>query len=136
MEMNENEQQNLEENQQEQQENSEQNDNNGDVLDKSATDNLSEIEKNLQAKQLELWQKEVGLELKTVGLEQFAEFIVADNADQLKDKIGKFQKLLNDLKVSNAFVPNEHKQEDSYSKFEKNKDTKNMIGTKLANLFK
>ena len=97
---------------------------------------LSEEEKSLQTKQLELWQKEKSLELKAVQLEKFADFFNASNPEELAAQIKQFQLLLNEVKVSMGYIPNDHKKTDEYTSFEKNKDTKGMIGNKLANLFK
>lgn len=97
---------------------------------------LSEDEKVIAAKQQELWQKEKQLELKAVQLDNFADFFNASNSEELTAQIKQFQLLLNELKVSMGYVPSDHKKTDEYSSFEKNKDTKGMIGNKLANLFK
>ena len=97
---------------------------------------LSEEEKSLQNKQQELWQKEKAIELKAVQLDKFADFIHAGNPEELSTQIKQFQLLLNEIKMSIGYVPNDHKKTDEYSSYEKSKDTKGMIGTKLANLFK
>lgn len=97
---------------------------------------ISEEEKALQDKQQELWQKEKSLELKAVQLDKFADFFNASNTEELTAQIKQFQLLLNEVKVSMGYIPNDHKKTDEYTSFEKNKDTKGMIGNKLANLFK
>lgn len=98
---------------------------------------LSDEEKSFAAKQLELTQKEINFELKSVGLEQFADFFNAQNVEELKPQIEKFNTLLADVKKNMGYIPpNEHKQEDQYTKFVKEKDTKGMISSKLASLFK
>ncbi|QNG59436.1 hypothetical protein H4O14_16795 [Bacillus sp. PAMC26568] len=97
---------------------------------------LSDGEKAIQTKQHELFAKEVSLEVKAAGLEKFAEFFNVQKIEDLQPQIEKFNSLLNEFKVENSYVPNDHKPQDKYSKFESEKDTKGMIGTKLANLFK
>ena len=97
---------------------------------------LSEDEKVIAAKQQELWQKEKQLELKDAQLDKFADFFNASNTEELEVQIKQFQLLLNEVKVSMGYVPSDHKKTDEYTSFEQKKDTKGMIGNKLANLFK
>lgn len=97
---------------------------------------LSDEEKAFQTREQELFNREVQLEIKSAGLEKFAEFISVESKDDLAAKIEKFQSVLNDFKVENSYVPTEHKANDPYSKFEADKNTKGMIGSKLASLFK
>jgi len=97
---------------------------------------LTEEEKSLAAKQTELIKREINIELKQVGLDKFADFFNAQNVEELQPQIEKFNALLNELKQEMGYIPNDHKHEDQYTKFEKDKDTKGMIGSKLANLFK
>jgi len=93
-------------------------------------------EKALEQKQADLWQKEVELELKSNGLSDFAPFISAKDEEDLKGKIEQLNKIVAGLKIDSSYKPDDHKQTNEYDTFEKNKDTKGMIGTKLANLFK
>ncbi|MCM3719169.1 hypothetical protein [Fictibacillus phosphorivorans] len=97
---------------------------------------LSEDEVKLQTKQQELFSKEVALTLKENGLEKFASIVKVSNEDELKEVVEELTSVVNDYKVEMGYKPTDHKQNDKYSQFEKNKDTKNMIGSKLANLFK
>jgi molecular chaperone GrpE len=97
---------------------------------------LSDEEKALQTKQQELFSKEVSLTLKENGLEQFASILKVSNEEELKEVVESLKSVVNEIKVNSGYVPNDHRQNDKYSQFEKNKDTKNMIGSKLANLFK
>lgn len=97
---------------------------------------LSDDEIALQTKQAELWSKEVNLSLKENGLDKFASIVKVSNEDELKEVVTTLNTFINDLKVEMGYKPNDHKQNDPYSQFEKNKDTKGMIGSKLANLFK
>jgi hypothetical protein len=97
---------------------------------------LSEEEKALEAKQQELWQKEVSLSLKEAGLEAFTDIVKVNDEKELKDVVKKLTSIVNDIKVSMGYVPSDHKQQSEYDMYAQKKDTKGMISTKLANLFK
>lgn len=97
---------------------------------------LTEEEKALQTKQQELFQKEVNLTLKEKGLDKFADFFNVEKIEDLQVKIEKFQTTLKELKLDNSYKPNDHKNTDEYSKFEKEKNTTGMIASKLSDLFK
>ena len=97
---------------------------------------LTDEEKELQTKQQELFTKEVSLELKSAGLEKFADFFNVEKVEDLQPQIQKFQGLLNELKVEMGYKPDNRRQQDKYSQFEKDKNTTGMIGSKLASLFK
>lgn len=97
---------------------------------------LSDEEKAIQTKQQELFNKEIELELKSSGLEQFASIVKVSNTDELKEVIKSLGQIVNDIKVSAGYVPSDHAKTDEFSKFEKDKNTVGMIGTKLASLFK
>lgn len=88
---------------------------------------LSEEEEAIKAKEQELFQKEVLLILKENGLEKFAEFFYVESIDELKEKIKKFQSILDELKLSYAYVPTDHKQTDQYSQAKSKGDTIGMI---------
>lgn len=97
---------------------------------------LTDDEKALAAKQQELFTKEVELELKSAGLEHFASIVKVSNTDELKEVVKSLTQIVNDIKVSTGYVPSDHKQQNQYDVFASKKDTKGMIGTKLASLFK
>lgn len=97
---------------------------------------LTEEEKALQAKQKELFDKEVKLTLKEEGLEAFADIVKVNDEKELKDVVKSLNKIVNDIKVSLGYVPSDHKQQTEYDMYAQKKDTKGMISTKLANLFK
>jgi len=99
---------------------------------------VDEKEKELQDRASKLWEKEKSYELKENGLEDFAEFFVVDTDDSegLKKQISKFKEIIGKRELDGGFVPDDHKSTDKYSLAEKNKDTVNMIGSKLSNLFK
>lgn len=96
---------------------------------------LTDDEKAMQQKQQELWQKEVGLSLKENGLEQFASIVKVENEDELKEIVKTLGQVVNDIKVSTGYVPQDHANTDEYSKFEKEGNTQGMIATKLSKLF-
>lgn len=96
----------------------------------------SDAELALEQKQNELWQREMSLSLKEAGLSEFAEFINANDADELKVKIARLQEILKQKEVTNSFKPLEHKQSvDKYSKYEKEKNVTGMLSEKLSKLF-
>lgn len=97
---------------------------------------LTEEEKALQTKQNELLQKEVSLTLKEKGVDKFADFFNVEKIEDLQPKIEKFKSILKELKLDNSYKPNDHKNTDEYSKFEKEKNTTGMIASKLSDLFK
>ncbi|MBB6445629.1 hypothetical protein [Bacillus benzoevorans] len=104
---------------------------------------LSDGEKAIQAEKeklaelkKEFFQKDVYFSLKENGLEAFANVVKVENDDELKEVVQSLSKIVNDIKVTNGYVPNDHKQQNEYDAFASKKDTKGMIGTKLANLFK
>jgi len=97
---------------------------------------LTDDEKAFQTKQQGLWGKEVNLSLKENGLEQFADVIKVADEDELNQVVTSLTKIKNDMKVESGYVPKDKAKDDEYSNFEKNKDTKNMISSKLAGLFK
>lgn len=105
-------------------------------LDKFKPTEKTDKEQEIEAKEIELWNKEKNLILKENGLHEFADFFVANDAEQLNKGIEKLNKILETKKLNNSFVPDGHKSTDAYSKAEKNGDTLGMIGTKLSKLFK
>lgn len=96
---------------------------------------LSDDEKALQTKQQELFDKEVSLELKSAGLEQFASIVKVGDTDELKTVIESLTSIVNQIKIGNGYIPNDHKQQNEYDVFASKKDTQGMIATKLSKLF-
>ncbi|QHJ71628.1 hypothetical protein [Planococcus halotolerans] len=105
------------------------------TLDKT-NDTLDEVEKNLEKREQELLQREVKAELKDKGLDMFADVINITDAKQLPDMVKKLTAIVNDIKVSLSYKPADNTKQDAYTIHEQNKDTKSMIGNKLANFFK
>ncbi|MBB2482978.1 hypothetical protein H5P36_22715 [Bacillus sp. APMAM] len=96
---------------------------------------LSDEEKTLQTKQQELFDKEVSLTLKENGLEKFASIVKVGDSDELKTVIESLTSIVNDIKVSLGYIPDNHKQQNEYDVFAQKNDTKGMIATKLSKLF-
>lgn len=97
---------------------------------------LTDEEKALQQKQQELFVKEVNLTLKENGLEKFASIVKVTNEDELKEVVTSLSSIVNEIKVSTGYVPDNHKNSDAYSVAEQKKDIGGMLSVKLANLFK
>ncbi|MGG4508228.1 hypothetical protein ABEP00_19775 [Heyndrickxia sporothermodurans] len=96
---------------------------------------LSDDEKAIQTKQKELFDKEVTLTLKENGLEQFASIVKVGDTEELKTVINSLTGIVNQIKIDNGYVPNDHKQQNEYDTFAQKNDTKGMIATKLSKLF-
>lgn len=107
-------------------------------------DELIEDNKKLQGELAEIkemkkdiFDKKVSMTLQENGLEAFAEVISVDNSEDLTKMVAKLTKIVNDIKVSNGYVPKEtNGTQDAYSQAIQNGDVKNAIGFKFANLFK
>ncbi|MFD2638425.1 hypothetical protein [Piscibacillus salipiscarius] len=96
---------------------------------------LTEEEKALAEKEQNLFKREVNATLKENGLEQFADVVKVQDEEELNQAVKSLNQIVNDIKTSVGYVPQDHATDDEYSKFEKDKDTKGMIGTKLTKLF-
>ena len=107
-----------------------------DELVQNKPKDLTDDEKAFETKQQGLWGKEVNLSLKENGLEQFADVVKVADEEELNKVVTSLTKIKNDMKVQSGYVPKDKAKDDEYSNFEKNKDTKNMISSKLAGLFK
>lgn len=88
---------------------------------------LSDEEKAIKAKQQELFEKEVELELRSAGLEQFKDIVEVSDTDELKKTINQLNKVVNDMKLSLGYVPEDHKQVTTYQQAKSKGDTKGMI---------
>ncbi|MBE1557035.1 hypothetical protein [Sporosarcina limicola] len=91
---------------------------------------------DIEKRTAELFQKEVAFTLKESGLEMFADIINVSDADELDATVIKLNQIVADLKVSMSYQPKDNAKQDEYTVHVNNKDTKSMIGNKLANLFK
>ena len=109
------------------------------TLEKLIEDNKKLQDELAEIKQMrkDIFEKQVSMTLQENGLEAFAEIINVDNSDDLKDVVFKLTKIVNDIKVANAYVPKESNgTKDAYSEAIQNGDVKNAISFKLSNLFK
>jgi len=105
-------------------------------LEKFKPQDKSDAEKALEAKEIELWNKEKSLILKENNLLEFTDFFNVNDSEQLNKQVEQLNKILESKKLNNAYVPDNHKSADAYTKAEKQGDTVTMIGTKLSKLFK
>lgn len=95
---------------------------------------LSEEEKVFQTKQEAFNKQVLEFAIKEAGLSDFADFI--QNQEEIEAFKGLVKKIEDNVKKDLAYKPENHKQTDEYSQFEQKGDTKGMIGSKLASLFK
>ncbi|MTT32702.1 hypothetical protein GMB86_11860 [Terrilactibacillus sp. BCM23-1] len=95
----------------------------------------SQEELALQAKEQALFSKQINLTLKENGLGAFDGLIEAKDEKDLDQKVKQLSKVINELKISQSYIPKDKGDTDPYAKFEKNKDTKGMINAKLSKLF-
>jgi|SRR5690625_622208 len=87
----------------------------------------SESEQAMETKQQELWQKEVALTLKENGLDKFADVIKVKDADELNTTIEALNGIVDQYKVENAYVPENHAKQDEYDNAKNSGDTQGMI---------
>lgn len=78
-----------------------------------------------------LFQRQIQLELKAEGLEEFADFVHAENEEELLAQIGKLKELKGKLKAESGYKPSEHNAVSEYAQAMKNRDVKSMIRTKF-----
>jgi len=97
----------------------------------------TEQEIAIEAKEKELFNKEVQLFLKENGLEDFVEFLNVSTMDELKIKVDKLKKVLEERKIDNSFIPQQHSKSSKteYEKYAKEGNTLGMISHKLSKLF-
>lgn len=106
-----------------------------DEIDKSLN-KINSDQDEIQRQQAELFQKQKEWELKSNGLEQFADIIKVESYEELNTVIQQLTKIVNDIKVANSYQPKENAKQDAHSVAQQKGDTKNMIASKLASLFK
>lgn len=91
----------------------------------------TEAETALTERERALFQRQIQLELKAEGLEEFADFIHAENEEQLMAQVAKLKELKGKLKADNSYKPSEYNASSDYAKAKKNKDVRSMIRTKF-----
>jgi len=95
----------------------------------------TEAETAFEEKQRAQFEREVGLTLKEQGLSEFADVINVDNEEDLAQVMKSLTKIKSQLKIDSSYVPENHKAEDEYSKYQKDKNTVGMIGSKIGKMF-
>lgn len=110
-------------------------DNLGETVDKVSADQEA-LARELAEKEAELFQKEVAFTLKENGLEMFADVINVTDSEQLETVVKQLTAIVNDIKIGAGYVPKDNAKQAEYDVFTQKKDTRGMIGSKLANLFK
>ncbi len=94
----------------------------------------SDVELQLESREKELFQKEINYTLKESELEDFAEFFNVHNVEELQAKITKLNTILNDRKIKNSYVPENHKSQSQYEQAQSKGSVKDMIAAKLSKL--
>src|SRR5699024_10171684 len=87
----------------------------------------SDAEKAMETKQQELWQKEVNLTLKENGLDKLADVIKVTDTDELNRRIETLNGIIDQYKVENAYVTENHAKQDEYDSAKNSGDTTGMI---------
>lgn len=105
------------------------------TLEKVAKDQ-EKIAQDIARREREVFDKEKAFMLKESGLEAFADIINVGDSEQLADVVVKLTAIVNEIKVGAGYIPKENIKESDYDIYAQKKDTKGMIGSKLANLFK
>ncbi|WP_411347488.1 hypothetical protein [Paenibacillus sp. WLX2291] len=94
----------------------------------------SDTELQLESREKELFQKEINYTLKESELEDFAEFFQVHSAEELQAKINKLNTILNDRKIKNSYIPENHKSQSQYEQAQSKGSVKDMIAAKLSKL--
>ena len=87
----------------------------------------SEEQKQIQQLKAELLQTKVVAALKEAQLEDFADFLNVSDEQELQSKIEKLSKIVEQRKLNNSYIPQDHKQTDAYSYAKSKGDTLGMI---------
>jgi len=95
----------------------------------------TEAEKQIKQLKAELLQAKVVAALKDADLDDFVEILEVKDDNDLKEKLEKLTKIIENRKLKNSYQPHDHKNMDTYSKAEKNNDVAGMIHAKLSKLF-
>ncbi len=95
-----------------------------------------QIAKDLDARQKAVFEREIKFALKENGLEAFADIINPKDNDELNTIVSQLLKVMNEQKIANSYQPKDNATQDALSVAQQKGDTKNMIASKLANLFK
>jgi len=108
--------------------------------DVTLSDGIKELQKQVAEQKEALRKDKISFAFEREGLKDFTEFIHIEDDSKLDETVAKIKSLIdgikNQAKLDAGYIPNNHASNDPYTKFEKEKDTKGMIGSKLASLFK
>lgn len=97
---------------------------------------LNVTQKELAEQQKEMFKQQIEWNLQRNGLEAFADIINPKDYDELNTVVAQLVSIMNEQKVANSYQPKDNATQDAYSVAQQKGDTKKMIGSKLANLFK
>lgn len=95
-----------------------------------------QISKDVDARLKAVFEREIKFALKENGLEAFADIINPKDNDELNTIVAQLVKVMNEQKIANSYQPKDNAKQDALSVAQQKGDTKNMIASKLANLFK
>lgn len=95
-----------------------------------------EIAESLANRENDLFKKEVALELKSNGLDAFQNIVKVNTHKELEATIEILKGIVGNIKTEAGYIPKDSAKQNVYDVHAQNKDTKSMIGSKLANLFK
>ncbi|MCR2042616.1 hypothetical protein NSA23_00665 [Anaerosalibacter massiliensis] len=87
----------------------------------------------LDKRNKELSQK--NLALKNGIDEEIIEFVVDEDLEKMQEKIDKFKELTKEKEIDESFKPEKKRNDDQYTKAEKEGNVQSMIGSKLERLF-
>lgn len=98
---------------------------------KEETDEQKEIAQ-LKA---QLQHQQLVSNLEKAGLIDFMDFVSVGDGEEIQEKIEKLNTVLEARKLSNNYVPDNHKQTSKYEQAASKNDTVSMINAKLSKLF-
>ncbi|MDN4070859.1 hypothetical protein QYF50_23420 [Paenibacillus vini] len=98
---------------------------------KQKTDEQKEIEQ-LKA---QLQHQKLVSSLEKANLSDFVDFLDVQEDEEVQAKIEKLNAVLEARKLSNNYVPDNHKQTNAYDQAASKNDVTGMIGAKLSKLF-
>ncbi|MBA9087668.1 hypothetical protein FHR92_004153 [Fontibacillus solani] len=95
----------------------------------------NEQEKMIKQLQAELNHQKLVAKLRNSNLDDFIDFLNVDDNEDLQNKIDRLNVVLESRKLSNNYVPDNHKQTNAYDQAASKGDTLGMISAKINKLF-
>lgn len=95
----------------------------------------TEQEKEIAQLKAQLQHQKLVSNLEKAGLIDFMDFVGVGDDEEVQAKIDKLNAVLEARKLSNNYVPDNHKQTSKYEQAAKNNDVVGMIGAKINKLF-